>query len=107
MSVEDKNSIDLISIDDNDNVVLTISDHLEWDDENEHLLILQDKINLYLDSIESGDLIKNYPKSRGKKKVIRIIALHQPNKDGLIFLQRVKNLLESYNYGFIFLQSDQ
>ena len=47
MSVENKNIIDIISIDPNENVVFSISDHLEWDLENKHLLILQDKINYY------------------------------------------------------------
>ena len=45
-----------MSIDNDENVVLTITDHLEWDIENEHLLILQDKINAYLGAIEDGEL---------------------------------------------------
>ena len=61
MSVENKGIIDIASIDENGNVVLTISDHLEWDTENEHLLILQDKINSYLGVIESGALYAKYP----------------------------------------------
>lgn len=44
MSIENLNVIDVVSIDKNENVVLTISDHLEWDEENNHLLLLQDKI---------------------------------------------------------------
>ena len=44
MSVEILNVIDFVSSDKNGNVVLTISDHLEWDEENNHLLLLQDKI---------------------------------------------------------------
>ena len=62
MSVEQADVIDFVSIDEEDNVVLTISDHLEWDMENEHLLILQDKINAYLSSIESGDIYEKYAK---------------------------------------------
>jgi hypothetical protein len=45
MSVEDKTVIDIITTDKQGMLVLTISDHLEWDDENGHLLLLQDKIN--------------------------------------------------------------
>lgn len=45
MAVDDKNVIDIVSMNPEGKAVLTISDHLEWDTENNHLLILQDKIN--------------------------------------------------------------
>lgn len=49
MSVDNPNVIDFISEQDDDKVVLTISDHLEWDDEdNNHLYLLQEKVNAYL-----------------------------------------------------------
>lgn len=73
MSVEDKNVIDFISLDrEEKEVMLTISDHLEWDDENEHLLILRDKLNSYLAAIEGGDLYIKYPKALNKNICIRI-----------------------------------
>lgn len=102
MSVEDKNVIDVISIDKDGNTVLTISDHLKWDDENEHLLILQDKINAYLESIEGGDLYVKYPNAENRNIVIRIISLNKPNKDGQIFLDRARGVLEGAGYGFKF-----
>jgi hypothetical protein len=37
MSVSDSNVIDIISTDPNGNIFLTISDHLEWDEELEHI----------------------------------------------------------------------
>ena len=58
MSVENFKVIDVASIDLNGNAVLTISDHLEWDEQNEHLLTLQNKINAYLGAIENGGLYK-------------------------------------------------
>ncbi|HPK29581.1 MAG TPA: hypothetical protein PK979_00885 [Bacteroidales bacterium] len=58
MSVENRMIIDFIS-EKEDNVILTISDHLEWDEENEHIFLLQEKINDYLIAIESGQLNKN------------------------------------------------
>ena len=48
MSVDQLDKVDFISKTSEGNVELTISDHLEWDDKNEHLLILQNKINAYL-----------------------------------------------------------
>jgi hypothetical protein len=46
--VEDKNVIDVLSIDNEEKAILTISDQLKWDEANKHLLILQDKINKYI-----------------------------------------------------------
>lgn len=104
MSVENKNIIDVVSIDSEDNAVLTISDHLEWDTENEHLLILQDKINVYLGAIESGELYEKYPNAKDKHIIISVASLHEPNADGKIFLERVKLTLEQAGYGFKFKQ---
>lgn len=104
MSVENKDVIDIISIDEDGNVILTISDHLEWDSENEHLLILQDKINAYLESIESEDLYEKYPDARGRNIIIRVVALHNPNEEGSEFLERVKEVLQAAGYDFHFYQ---
>lgn len=56
MSVEDLNTIDCIGIpiETPHEVNLGISDHLEWDASlDEHLYLLQEKINTYLRFIES------------------------------------------------------
>lgn len=53
MSIEQSDKIDFISTTKSGKVQLTISDHLEWNDEEMHLLILQKKINAYLDFIQS------------------------------------------------------
>lgn len=106
MCVENKNVIDIVGIDKDGSVVLTISDHLEWDAENDHLLILQNKINGYLGAIESGELYETYPKAKDRKIMIEIVALHSPNKEGLIFLQRVKDVLEAAGYRLHFKQEN-
>jgi hypothetical protein len=102
MSIEDKNIIDIVSIDDEDNAVLTITDHLEWDTENEHLLILQDKINSYLGAIEGGELYTKYPNAENRNIIIRVIGLHSPTEEGQVFLERVKEVLETGGYSFQF-----
>jgi hypothetical protein len=104
MSVIDPNTIDIISMDENENVILTIADHLEWDTKNEHLLILQEKINSYLKSIESGELYDSYPNANGRNIVIRVVSLYNPNKDGEVFLARVEGILVVAGYGFQFRQ---
>jgi hypothetical protein len=63
MSVEQRKIIDFVGVDEEANeVILTISDHLEWDNpKSDHLLLLQDKINDYLAFIESGELLRISP----------------------------------------------
>ena len=47
MTIEQLDKVDVIAHND-EKVILVISDHLKWDDKNEKLLVLQDKLNLYL-----------------------------------------------------------
>lgn len=82
MSVEDKNKIDAISTNKEDVVVLTIFDHLEWDFDNEHLLILQNKIDSYFDVLESGQIYESYASAVGKKIKIQIVFKYLPSKTG-------------------------
>lgn len=107
MSVEDKNVIDIIGIDKAGKVILTISDHLKWDDKNEHLLILQEKINAYLAAIEEGDLYEKYPNARDRDIVIRLVLLYNPNRDGYSFLDRAKDMLNKEGYEFQFSRIKQ
>lgn len=107
MSVENLNVIDFASIDTNGNAILTISDHLEWDDNNEHLLILQKKINAYLSAIESGNFYVDYPSALKRNIVIRIVAKYEPNIDAKLFLNATEKILESAGYGFKFKVSEK
>lgn len=99
MSVLEFDQFDFISIHTDGYVVLTISDHLEWDEEGEHLIALQTKINNYLDGIESGQLIAQYPNANGKKILIQIMAKFRPDPKGYQFLRAAKNTLKSAGYG--------
>ncbi|MEJ8840891.1 DUF6572 domain-containing protein [Lacibacter sp. H375] len=105
MSVLDQEQFDFISIHKEGYVVLSISDHLEWDEEGEHLFMLQSKINNYLDGIESGQLVTQYPDAEGKQILIQIIAKFRPNKKGYEFLRLANKTLQSAGYrmniGFI------
>jgi hypothetical protein len=104
MSVTDLEVIDVISIDPNGNAVLTISDHLIWDEKNEHLMVLQNKINSYLGFIESGNVYEEYPNAKDRNIVIQIVAKYEPNNNNnaMIFLERVEETLHSAGYGFDF-----
>ena len=101
MSVEDS-IIDVVSISPDGAVVLTVSDHLEWDERNEHLLILQNKLNLYLDAIGSGSLFESYPNAVGRQIVIHVYLKYFPNEDGEEFLIRTGQQIESFGHRFTF-----
>lgn len=102
MSVEDINIIDAASINSNGDMVLSISDHLEWGENNEHLLLLQNKINSYLSVIESEGFYNKYPEAKEKHFIINIVAKYKPNETGNFFIQRVKSIIEEKGYGFSF-----
>lgn len=67
MTVENPRVVDFVSINpETGAVVLTISDHLAWDEEGEHLMRLQEKLNVYLSFIESGELVESCPEAAGR-----------------------------------------
>ncbi|PMH28284.1 hypothetical protein BCU71_06870 [Vibrio lentus] len=85
MTIEQLDKVDVIAHDD-EKVILVISDHLKWDDKNEKLLVLQDKLNLYLSFIESGEILQHYPTAKGKLFEIRLVSKYQPNYEAEKFI---------------------
>lgn len=97
MSVEQKNIVDYISENDGKKV-LTISDHLQWNDMY-HLFALQEKINNYILAIESGQLSTYYPEAT-RGYVIRLYLQYEPDEQGLSFLKRIEHFLVEHGYDF-------
>ncbi|HEF1904183.1 TPA: hypothetical protein R9Y97_003511 [Bacillus cereus] len=65
MSILDKNKIDGIGKSMGENkLALMIADHLDWENELQHLALLQDKINAYVSFIESGQIYSVYPDAK-------------------------------------------
>jgi len=104
MPVDQISTVDVIGIDQTGDVILTISDHLEWDSKKEHIFILQEKVNRYLAFIESGEIHQSYPDAEGRKKIISIVALHSPDEDANRFLSVAKEIVEGSGIGFRFQQ---
>ena len=100
MSIEQVDKIDFISTTSNGKVQLTISDHLEWNDEENHLLILQNKLNAYLSFIESGQILESYSTALNKDVIISIVMKYEPTENSSIFLNNCKNFLEKNGYEF-------
>jgi hypothetical protein len=96
MSVDETNKIDFTSLDKNgSHVLLTISDHLGWEEEEgEHLLLLQDKLNTYLYFIESGKLVETFSWADGLPVVISIVGKFPLSTEATRFFGLVKGKLE-------------
>ena len=95
MTIEQEDVIDIIGVNEEEQYIsLIISDHLEWDEKNEKLVMLQNKINSYLAYIESGQIYEQHPKSKELDVHIRLTCMHEPNAEGLKFLKLVTPIIE-------------
>ena len=103
MSVIDRNTIDITSIEGNGkhrDLVLYISDHLEWGEDvtDEHLRILQDKLNDYLDFIVSDQVLEHYSKEKYDYIVIRVLFSCQIPDDAKEFLEKASQIIKEAGY---------
>jgi len=65
LSIMDKKTIDsLVVSKDKRTLILFIFDHLDWTNEYEHLILLQDKINDYIAFYESRQYLKELKNSK-------------------------------------------
>lgn len=104
MSVDQTQVIDVVSRDPQGTIVLSISDHLDWNDTQQHLLILQEKINTYLSFLDSGEIYEKYPDAKGHPIQIDIRFHYQLSMEGRAFLAKVKPIVENSGYNFRFEQ---
>lgn len=104
MSVDQTDTIDFVTINnDSGEVWLTISDHFPWDEgEGEHLLILQIKINAYLRFIESGEMYKEFPDSKGRGIVINLVGNFPLSKNADLFLRMARTVVEGAGFKLTF-----
>ena len=108
MSINKKDAIDVISTSPEGRVTLTISDHNTWD-ETWHLQLLQNKINSYLQFIESGQIFEDYPNAGGRELIIETVMQFEPNEEGISFLEKAKEIVIKAGIGFQWrrLQTDK
>ena len=98
MSVLERGKVDFGHVDE-DKITLCISDHIPWDDElvDAHLSVLQDKINDYMDFIDSGEIYEQFG-NKGKTPNIKVIFCYEPVKITIDFLEKVKVILKDSGY---------
>lgn len=108
MSVDQKDKIDFVGIsEDGKQIRLTISDHLDWSHEKEHLYALQEKVNAYVAFIESGQ-IRDYSKKITPDSInIKIYFLHEPTNLVYEFLEHTKKVLSSIPVTLDFVKVDK
>lgn len=108
MSITNPEAIDFWAIPhwEPENIILAITDHLEWGnavEQGEHLLMLQEKINLYIAFVESGEMHTKIPAALDKQPIIRVFGLHELPEQGERFVNQVTQALEAVGIGFEFV----
>jgi hypothetical protein len=103
MTIDQTNVVDFLGFDPStEEVLLLITDHLEWGDDDEfnklHMFLLQEKVNGYLGFIESGDIYKDYPNARGKEIIIRVVAKYPLSREATLFFEKIKSFLLNAGY---------
>ncbi len=100
MTVSDTQVIDFLGVSKNTGAcTLTITDHLQWTDQ-EHLLLLQEKINSYLAFIESGEILEQYPEANKNPITINIVMLHEPSEEAMNFLRQASIVVSGAGFHF-------
>jgi hypothetical protein len=95
LTIEQARVIDFVTIADSGECLLTISDHLPWDDINKHLHALQEKIYAYLDFIEDGEVVQNFPEAAGRSVVIDIVMKFAAPADVQWFFDKIREPVEA------------
>ena len=92
MSIDEPNKVDFTAIDKaKTHVLLVVSDHLDWSNEGEHLLMLQNKLNAYFALVESGELVQKLPAAKGLPVIIRIVGKYPLKEDAVRFFNSAKS----------------
>jgi len=99
MAVDESRVIDFIGVDNRSGeVVLTISDNLDWSDSAHHQQVLQAKLNTYLAFVESSELLQRYPEAKGRLVAFNIIFKFNPEAQGMRFLTKAKAVFEGAGF---------
>lgn len=103
MTIQDTGVIDFITTEKSTgDLKLTISDHLEWDEDNEHLYLLQEKINAYLRYIESGEIYEERPDAKNQNIVINIMGKYPLNEEAECFFSKALDAIEGAGFSLRF-----
>lgn len=104
MTVEQTNKIDYASVDKNSGeLLLTISDHLPWGENDErHLYLIQEKINSYLRFIESGEIESKIQQAKGRTITINVVGKFPLSEQANLFFSRFRKVIQESGYDLRF-----
>lgn len=98
MSVVEINQVDGMGISkDGNGLIFMISDHLDWNNEADHLFMLQDKINAYLGYIEENEFLDVYPNSKFEYYIIELYFNFSITANCEKFIKVINTQLEEFN----------
>ncbi len=102
MTILENDKVDFIGVDRASGaVVLTISDHLDWEeDPHHHEQVLREKVGAYQRFIESGDLLTAYPDAAHRDAVINLVTRARIGAEGRALVETVKGELKQVGIGF-------
>lgn len=91
MSVLDRETVDGMALDkDRKGIRLLITDHLDWSNEYNHLLVLQDKINAYIVFCEEHQYNQVYKNILVEYAIFEIHFKFEPTIKAMNFLEQVQ-----------------
>jgi hypothetical protein len=99
MPLEKTDEVDSIGTDnETENIILSIIDDLNWNDEDTHIVLLQEKINNYLGFIESGEIKEVYPEAEGRNIELVIYAKYNLTERAIQFLTYASEIILNAGY---------
>lgn len=99
--VNQSETIDLLSFEkESGDVVLTVSDHLDWQNSAAHQQILQTKLNTYLAFVEGGQLLAEKPEAKGRRITFAVVLKFPPDRDGQAFLEKAAEVIRLAGFAF-------
>ena len=101
MGLDNLEVVDAIGIEKSSgHAILSLFDSWDWDDdEREHLLAIQEKFNRYLDFIEGGQILEDYPSARNRALVIDVIFRFTPPESAIRLLTYAASVAAQLNVG--------
>jgi hypothetical protein len=100
MSIKQINIIDSVAVSDEDGrLLLIISDELDWKKTQDHLEVLEKKLDLYLSCINNGEIYEIFPQGKGRPISIQIYAKFKFPQKALEYLEVVNKKVASWEFG--------
>jgi len=98
--IADATTIDLVAQDAAGEYMVVMVEDRPWGANRVQQLQLRDKINLYADFINSGDLAREYPETAGKPVRIHLDCVEEPTADIATVIEYVTGQLRELGIGF-------